>query len=216
MSKKINLQKKERIRYLRSRGYSIPEISNELSVSKTTVLRYIKDTEILPEFLSDWAEKRGGSRKRKLLKESQIYEETKLYLSNLSSKEKLLLISALYWAEGNKKDLLFINSDPNLIKVFLEGLREYFDIHEDRIKANIRIHLGTDEERCLDYWSELTRIPRCNFQRTEIIAAGKKKGKLQYGMCRIRISKGGDILKKLLSVNKVVHEILTKSDIAKI
>lgn len=42
---------------------------------------------------------------------------------------------------------------------------------------------------------------------------GKKIGKLQYGMCRVRIKKGGVLLKKIVGLNKAVVEQIEKNSI---
>ena len=92
------------IKLLRSQGYSIIEISNKLNRPKTTIFRYIKGIEILPEFLKNWAGKRGGSKKRKVLKESESLREARSLIPDLTYREKLILLSALYWGEGSKGD----------------------------------------------------------------------------------------------------------------
>lgn len=204
--KEIVKNKIEAIKNLRSRGYSFPEIAQALHIAKSTAFRYGHSTPIKAKFINIWSEKRGGaSKRRKLLKERLFYEEMKSLVSKLSAREKMLFISALYWAEGNKKDLILINSDPDLIRVFVNGIKDTFNISEDRFKANIRIHSDLAEDECLKFWSDITNIPISNFLKSEIID-GKKKGKLQYGMCRVRISKGGDLLKKIMSINKIVFE----------
>ena len=45
----INRNKLKRIEFLRSRGYSLPEISQLTKVPKSTVFRYVNDIKILPE-----------------------------------------------------------------------------------------------------------------------------------------------------------------------
>lgn len=203
--RKLYLRKVKKIQDLRRKGFSIPEISQELKISKSTALRYIKGVEILPEFIPQWIAKRGGSRKRMMLKEQEIYNQTNSLIKDLSAREKLLFLSALYWGEGNKRDLALINSDPKIIRIFITGMRQIFNIAEDRIRVNIRIHNYLTEAECLNYWSDTIGVPIPNFYKTEVIK-GKKKGKLKYGMCRIRLSKGSDILKKIVSVNKIVFE----------
>lgn len=208
MYRKMKPEVIEKVRFLRSRGFSIPEISKEMNIAKSTVLRHVCDVTILPEFVLSWSAKRGGSNQRMLLKEKQYYEESKSVFSELSAKEKLLFISALYWAEGNKKDLILINSDPNMIKIYISGMRDLFNIPNERISINIRIHSDLNQAKCLDFWSNVTGIPVSDFRKTEIIE-GKKNGKLYYGMCRVRLLRGGDLLKKIISVNKVICEIFS-------
>jgi hypothetical protein len=207
VSKRIPKDIIQKIKLLRSQGCSLPEISNQLKVSKTSVLRYIEGVEILPEYLSEWAGKRGGSKKRRIKKELQALAEAKSLVGMLSKKEKLLFLSALYWAEGSKKDFSLSNTDPFLIKIFVEFMREVFELEDDRFYINVRLYEDLDKEKCLSFWSEVVRIPKSNLKGVNILQ-GKKKGKLQFGMCRVRVAKGGDLLKKIKGVNTAVYETL--------
>ena len=195
----------QKIKDLRSNGHSLPEIGKALSIPKTTVFRYVKDVKILPEFLTEWSIKRGGSRKRKLLKETKAFEEGKTLVGSLSVKEKLLFLSALYWAEGSKKDFGLSNTDPMLIKIFVTGLREVFGITDDQLRISIRLYEDLDKDKSLSFWSQIVNIPKEEFIGVNVLV-GKKKGKLEHGMCRVRVLKGGDILKKVNGINKAVIE----------
>ncbi len=194
------------IKKLRSLGFSTPEISNTLGISRTTVLRYIKGVQILPEYLPEWSLKRGGSRKRMLLREQKALEEMNQLIDSLSIKEKLLVLSSLYWGEGEKRDFGLSNTDPNLVRVFMWCMREVFGVDEDRFKISIRVYEDLDKEECLKFWSQVTNIPVSEFLATDVLL-GKKLGKLTYGMCRIRIKKGGDLLKKVKAVNSIITKL---------
>jgi len=124
-------------------------------------------------------------------------------IRTLSDKEKIIFLSALYWGEGNKKDFNLMNSAPRLIKVFITGLHTVFDISPDRLRISIRLYEDLDRVTCLHYWSQVTGIRVADFISVDTIK-GKKKGKLKYGMCRVRISKGGDMLKYIQSLYKQI------------
>lgn len=205
--KKVNLDELHKIKLLRSQGYSIIEIASKLKRPKTTIFRHIQGVEILPEFLKNWAGKRGGSKKRKILKEIKSLKEAKELIQELSYKEKFILLSALYWGEGSKRDFGLSNTDPNLIKVFIACLKEVFKIDKTKLRVSIRIYEDLNKEECLNFWSKVTGVQKENFVNVNILA-GKKKGKLEYGMCRVRVIKGGDFLKKIMSINKVVTDII--------
>lgn len=205
--KKVTGQIAQEIIQLRQQGYSIPEISNLVPVSKTTILRYVHGVEILPEYLKNWAGKRGGSKKKKLIKLEKAFEDGKKIVGEMSKKEKLLFLSALYWAEGSKKDFSLSNTDPGLIKVFISGIRDCLGIDDSRIRISIRLYEDLDPEICLTFWSSITEIPKDDFVNIDVLV-GKKKGKLKYGMCRVRVLKGGDILKKIMGINKAIYENL--------
>lgn len=205
--RKVSLGEIRKIRLLRSHGYSIIEIGSELKRPKTTIFRHIQNVEILPEFLKNWAGKRGGSRKRKTLKEIKSLEEAKGLIQKLSYREKFILLSALYWGEGSKGDFGLSNTDPNLIRVFIACLNDVFKIDKTKLRVSIRIYEDLDREKCLDFWSKITGIQKENFVNVNILP-GKKKGKLEYGMCRIRVVKGGDFLKSIISINKVITDLI--------
>lgn len=196
----------ERIVYLRQRGFSLPEIKRMTGKAQTTIFRYIKDVKILPEYISEWAGKRGGSIKRKRIKEELAFEEGIKFVGELSDREKLLFLCALYWAEGSKKDFGLSNTDPGLIKIFVKILKEVLNINIARLRVSIRIYEDLNREECLDYWSKIVDIPKDKFVNVNVLP-GKKKGKLKYGMCRIRISRGGDILKKINGINKAIEKL---------
>ena len=193
----------QEIERLRKKGFSLPEISNTVKIPKTTVFRYTRGVNILPKYKKNWKIKRGGSRKRKLKGEKQALKEARGLINDLSYKEKILFLAALYWAEGGKKDFSISNTDPDLIRVFVKGLGDVFSIEKDRLRISIRLYEDLDKEECLSYWSDITGVPREKFVNINMLP-GKKKGKLKYGMCRIRVSKGGDLLKKIKAINKMV------------
>lgn len=201
--RRITREKIEKIKFLRSRGYSLPEISKEVSVSKTSVLRYIKNVRILPAYLSEWAGKRGGSHKIMLRKIKVALDEAENFVGHLTKKEIMLILCALYWAEGNKKDFILTNTDPDLIRVFVKVLKYTFRLKNDQIRVSLRLYEDLDKEKCLDFWSKVVGISKRKFLTTNILP-GKKKGKLKYGMCRVRVVKGGDLLKKVMGINKII------------
>lgn len=201
MSRLISKSIIGKIKTLRQQGWSLPEIKNETKVGYGTVYRYIKDVEILPEHKASWFGKRGGSKKRKNLAEKYALNKAQSAISDLSDKERLLILTALYWGEGSKTDFGLSNTDPELIKIFIGGLRKIFKIKETEFRVSIRIYEDLDKDTCLDYWSEITGIPKNKFVSATIIK-GKKRGKLPYGMCRIRVRKGGNVLKYIVAAKK--------------
>lgn len=203
MTSQTDIKKIKKIKFLRRRGYSLPEISAELGIAKTTAFRYVQNVKVRPEYGDILKIKRGGSRKRKEIKEQNALEEAREF-ANLSDREKILFISALYWGEGSKGDFGLTNTDHNLIKVFVSGLK-LLGITEDRLGVSVRIYEDLDKEECLRFWAEIVGIPKEKFVSVNVLK-GKKLGKLTYGMCRVRVRKGGDLLKKLKGINKVVAE----------
>lgn len=210
MSRLLSSDIKSSIKTLRQRGHSLPEIAKKLHVGKATVFRYIQGVEILDSYKKEWHQKRGGSIKRKLIKEKEADNLASIHIPDLNQKEILVFISALYWGEGSKGDLNIVNSDPKLLRSIIIGLRSIFGIKNERIRVGLRIFEGMSQKKCIDYWSKELGIPVNLFSNTNVIF-GRKIGKLPYGMCRLRIVKGGDMLKYLKAVYTRVFKLLESS-----
>lgn len=201
-------EKIKKLENLRKTGHSINEIVKELNIPKTTVWHHIQNIPISPEYALILKAKRGGSKKRaqKNLEEAQRIAENMLVSSN---REKLIIISMLYWAEGSKKSCDFINSDGAMIKLYLSIIRKILNIPENFVKPTIRIFSGMNKRQCLNYWSNIAEIPKTNF--IVRFNDGGTKCKTKYGMCRITIKKGGNVLKLLHSLKEqIVAEIEKK------
>jgi len=204
MPKLIPKETIKKIKLLRQRGYSLPEIKKEVKASHGSVFRYISGVKILPGYWKEWHGKQGGSIKRMKIKEEIAKEKAEKTIFSLSNKEKIIFLTALYWGEGSKSDFNLMNTDADLIRVFIQGLHNIFNISKDRLRISIRIYEDLNKQECLKYWSRITGVPSEKFVRVDVLK-GNKKGKLPYGMCRLRILKGGDMLKYIKALkNRIV------------
>jgi len=129
-------------------------------------------------------------------------------IRKLNKKERILIMSSIYWGEGGKRDFNLTNTDPYLIRLFIDGLIKEFAITRERIRLSIRIYEGMNEKECINYWLKTTRLSKSNLVSVNIIK-GRKKGKLKYGMCRVRVLKAGNVLKY---VNAIKEQIVIKFD----
>ena len=203
--RKISEENIKHITELRKLGWSLPEIKKKLDVGYGTIYRYANNVAILPAFRKEWFGKRGGSFKRRLMLEQKARDNAKKLIPALSHKEKMIFMAALYWGEGNKKDFNLLNSDPNMIKIFVRGLLELFNVSTDELRVSIRIYDDLDKNKCLNFWSRITKIPINKFVSINVLK-GKKNGKLIHGMCRIRVKKAGNLLKYMLAIRDTVVE----------
>jgi len=158
---------------------------------KTTVWHHIQKIKLSDQALAVLRSKQGGSSLRKDREWQRAKEEVKQLLN---SRQKHLYISAacLYWAEGSKRRCEFINTDGQMIKLYLKVLRDHLKIPESQIQPVLRIFSNHDQKTCLRYWSEVTQIPANKF--TIFINDGGTNGR-GYGMCRVIVRKGGYTLK---------------------
>jgi len=153
------------------------------------VQRHIQGVIVPRKFQRRLRERQGGAKQRALGLRKNIYEEAQILLGSLSDRDRLMLLVGMYWGEGTKKDFAIINSDPLLLQTFVKCLRTIFKIPNNRISGGLRVHRDISIEKCRKFWSQSLAISPEAFHRSEIIE-GKKKGKLPYGMCRIRVRSG--------------------------
>ena len=186
--------------YLRQRGYTITEICKTVNKSKSLVYSYSKNITIASRYHALWKEK--GSGKGSVSRSLAQWKDARLYIQNhfqeISSIEKILVGACLYWGEGSKKDLSLSNTDPFLIKVFVAALKE-LGVSKERLRITIRIYQDINREKAKKYWAKIIGIHQSQILNVNVLY-GRKKGKLKYGMCRIRVTRGGFIFKILYSI----------------
>ncbi|MBI4120512.1 MAG: hypothetical protein HY454_03540 [Parcubacteria group bacterium] len=191
---------------LRETGHSINEIVNKLSIPKTTVWHHIQKINVRPEYKAILESKRGGSKirtQRNWAKAKTIAER----LLKSDVREKAVILAMLHWCEGHKKTCEFINSDGRMIEIYLTILRKMLNIPEDRLKPTLRIFSGMNRKRCLEYWSNITKIPIRKFKIRN--NDGGTRGRTPYGMCRITVRRGADTLKIIRSlIDRLYNEII--------
>lgn len=110
----------------------------------------------------------------------------------------------LYWGEGAKRDLSFCNSDPGMIRMFAHCLLQ-MGVNKEDLKITVRIYEDIEKRNAVSFWSRTLGMPVKQISNVNVLK-GRKKGKLKYGMCRIRVRKGGFYLKTLQSIIQLVKE----------
>lgn len=202
---------------LRISGRSIKQIARDLHVSTSTVSLWCRDIKLTPQQIKQlekqardpyygrrlsYSLKQQYARK---VKEELIKSEAKKEIGLLSEKEKLIAGVALYWAEGFKKDKMtgFANSDPEMIKFFLNWVENQLQIPKSEIKLRVGInehHRGRTKE-IESYWSNLTDIPLSQFHKPFYQKVIWKKTyehpEEYFGTLRVRILKSTDLLRRV-------------------
>ena len=168
----------------------------------STVHGYAKNVKVLPKYCAILQAKRSGS--KNLSRKEWVIAEQKAakLISGFSKQSKFLIAAALYWGEGAKRDFSLSNTDPALIKVFVSCLKE-FGITKDKLRITLRIYEDLNKSSAIKFWSKIMGVSTKQISNVNILK-GKKKGKLKYGMCRIRIAKGGRYLKLIQSIIKLI------------
>lgn len=192
-----------KVRYLRARGYSFPEIKNKLGISFRKAYELGKTVAVDPAYLARLKAKRGGSHLRKIQREKEIEREVKNSLGYAKNRDLMFAAAALYWGEGEKIDFGFSNTDSEMIKLMENCLLNLFGVEKNRIKVSLRIYEDMDKESCLRFWSKITGVGIPDFKAVHVLK-GRKNGKLKYGMCRLRVERPADLLKKFRAIRQLM------------
>ncbi|WP_367042729.1 hypothetical protein [Streptomyces sp. Je 1-332] len=201
---------RERARELRRQGRTYDEIQAELGCSKSSVSLWVRDLpKPKPRYTPEeqQALMREGLTKlrtaqdeqRKITKLAAIAE-----IGELSDRELFVLGVGLYWAEGQKSKpyarreaVTFINSDPDVIRVYLAWL-DLLGIAPERLNYRVMIHESADVATAEAYWADLVRVDVSTFQRTTLKkhnpkTVRKNTGDDYRGCLVIRVRQGADL-----------------------
>lgn len=192
---------------LREKGYSITEISSRVNKSKSVISKYIQNVNVLPEYKEILKRKQGGSKVRS----EDLWIKSKILASKILGKiekrDKMILLMGIYWGEGTKNELNVINSDPILLRAFINFVGD-LGVSRDRIRASIRIYDNINYSDALSFWSNILDLNKNSFFKPEIIK-GNKKSKFEFGMCRLRVKKSSKEFKILMSlINNAKEQIM--------
>ena len=149
----LKAKEKQEARSLRQEcGWPLNKISTHLGVAKSSVSLWVRDIELTNAQLEELKNNhrytdgrhKGALRKREIhLEERKKFQE----FGRLKALEKDTFHQAgcmLYWAEGSKsKNMLdFTNSDPNMIKFFLNFLKTYYPNMISRVSFRVQWYKG--------------------------------------------------------------------------
>lgn len=107
-----------------------------------------------------------------------------------SNRELFLIGVALYLGEGAKSEssLVFTNSDPGVVKLWVQFLEEICDVPPNKLKARISYYEDLNYPNLLGFWSQALKIPIGNF-----IRPSEKQGRVAKGIYEGRRSLYGTI-----------------------
>lgn len=119
-------------------------------------------------------------------------------IGRLDTRERILVLAALYWGEGTKRELNLVNGDPELLRVFVECLLSLGVKREDLL-FSLRLFEDIESSKARRYWVRVFRVTSDCIRIGER-STGKTKGRFQYGMCRIRVKKSARYFKLIIAV----------------
>lgn len=194
--------KQKAIEY-RKQGYSYGMISEELGLAKSTLSNWLRE---IPYELNEEAKKRVekaqniGQRKhnQKVKRIKKIKKKAKEELGELSQRDLWLLGIGFYLGDGTKstEGVGIVNSNPKIIKLAVKWFKEVCNVKTENFSLAIHTYPDNKIDETLNFWSELTGIPREQFQKTQVDKRGnkkdKKEGKLPHGTARLMVRARGN------------------------
>lgn len=174
---RIKLIQRNKSISLRRKGFSLSEISTKLGVSKGSVSLWVREVPISKKASHRIAVKRQYARskaaeaRRELtsmhLKQAEIFAKDVLKYLPMNARLARFVAALLYWCEGEKSEndntLIFTNSDPGLVKAFLEALRRGYNINEGKFRVCVHLHSYHKPKKQLLFWSKVTTISLTQF-----------------------------------------------------
>ena len=97
----------------------------------------------------------------------------------------------LYWGEGDKVTkhvTRLINTDPQMIRLFVLFLQKACRIPREKIRAQAIIYPDLDPEGCIVRWSKAAGISRDSFTKCSVIVGRHKTKRLSHGTCTVSVS----------------------------
>lgn len=204
---------------LRRNGFSYSEILKEIPVAKSTLSLWLHSVELAQaqkQRLTEkrlWAAKKGGEAKRnqRLSITNEIKSLAKQDINAISNRELWLMGCMLYWAEGSKEKenrpgsgIIFSNSDPFMIKLFLIWLTNSLSVASGDIRFSIYIHDSCKDKvnDVIRYWSAQTgfstdRFDKIYYKKHKVKTKRKNTGDNYYGLLRVRVIKSSKFNRKI-------------------
>ncbi|MFI7016220.1 hypothetical protein [Streptomyces sp. NPDC050164] len=207
---------REKARELRRRGWTYDQIQVELGCSKSSISLWVRDLP-KPERKRSTEEaaaiaRRGWEERLRIGEEErrQTKEAAKQSIGTLSNRELFLAGVVLYWAEGAKdkgqgrqrrEKLQFINSDPNVIRLYLRWL-ESMGVERERLRFRVNIHESADVAAAEAFWADLVGADASCFQRTVLKKhnprTNRKNTAASYrGRLAVYVTKSADLYRRM-------------------
>ncbi|MEU0251971.1 hypothetical protein ABZ299_05515 [Streptomyces sp. NPDC006184] len=171
---------RERARELRLQGWTYDRIQVELGCSKSSISLWVRD---LPRpARRDPAEQARLASRKRWEHELTVREDERRHtkavaqqeIGTLSDRELFIAGVALYWAEGAKdkpharrERVIFVNSDPGMIRLFLAWL-DLLEVDREDVGYRLMIHESADVDAVERYWADLVGADRGTFDRTTL------------------------------------------------
>ncbi|GHC67247.1 hypothetical protein [Streptomyces cinnamoneus] len=201
-----------RARELRLAGRTYDEIVAELGVAKSSVSLWVRD---LPkpqksaEQMHEMQEARWAPHRRaQAVKRIETKLDAAHEIGRMTDRELFLVGVGLYWSEGAKSKphrlserVTFINSDPDMIQVYLAWL-SLLGVRPEHIQYRVMIHENADVARSERFWADVAGVDAATLKKTTLkkhnpATVRKNVGESYHGCLVVDVLKSADLYRRV-------------------
>lgn len=215
----MKFEEKEQAIAYRCQGLSYNDILQRVPVAKSTLSLWLRSVglakrqrQVLTERKRLGQQKGGRVRHEQRLRITEAIRKVAVAdIGAISQRELWLIGSALYWAEGAKQKahrvsagVIFSNSDPWMIKLFIIWLRQCCGVPAADMSFTICLHESSADrlEEVRRHWSRAVGLPLDRFGRTswkknKLNTKRKNIGKDYFGLLRIVIARSANFNRQI-------------------
>lgn len=193
-----------KIEYLyNNKLFSMKEVANKLGISIWAVVYQMRKANI---------KRRDRFEVQKVRFENKKPSFNMKKVLNNKEKQLKIIASMLYWAEGVKKGVTFVdfvNSDTNMVVLFLKALREVYRIDKSKLRVLLYCYKNQNPKELINYWSKKLKIDQSQFTKPYIRENYDPKniGRMKYGVVHLRYSDKKLLMKIMGEVDIIVDRL---------
>ncbi len=176
---RINLSKDELVNLYTTKKLSVSMISKIYECSENKINYWLKQYKIAKRTISDAIYQiKNPSGDPFVYKEPKSLRDGILFGMGLG----------LYWGEGAKRGtggVRLTNTDPRLLRKFIEFLENVFCIDRDMLRFGLQIFRDIPKKKALDYWRTELGMRENQFYKvivSKVRGSGTYKYKSEYGV----------------------------------
>ncbi|MCH1434212.1 MAG: hypothetical protein L7U56_00960 [Acidimicrobiales bacterium] len=184
------IDEQRRARTLRAQSWTLADIAAELGVARSSVSTWVRDVDFEPSPRRTARRRRPNKLQRAKAEEiERLRAEGIERVGKLTEREFLMADLGLYAGDGAKSgnEVKFANSNPDLIRLFCDWLRTFFEIDEARLRVRLYLHEGLDLDAAVRHWEAVTSISTSQFNKPYRAPADptRRKAKHIFGCCHV-------------------------------
>ena len=197
---------------MRKEGRSYREIQAEVGVAKSTLSLWLRDVPLTEEQQRalDLRTPEAATRRAKAIRasaaqrRSRVHCEARDQITELSESELFVAGVVAYWAEGAKNKpwrtgtgVSFLNSDPAMIRLFLDWLR-LLGVAPERLGFRVQIHESADVPGAERFWAQVVDVDTSRFHRTTLkrhnpVTVRRNVGESYHGCLCVSVRRSAEL-----------------------